>query len=65
MIVYAETSPRLVREAAGIDTGALREAAALFRAFGEDYHERNLEEGFLFPELRRSAAMPAIRSTPC
>ncbi|MGK6319002.1 hemerythrin domain-containing protein [Sphingomonas sp. DT-204] len=32
----------------------LGDAATLFRRFGEDYHERGLEERFLFPEVRRA-----------
>ena len=40
LIVYAETAPRLARGPAGIDAGALADAATLFRQFGEDYHER-------------------------
>lgn len=54
LIVYDQTAPRLTRDAAGIDTSALRDAAILFRQFGEDYHERALEERFLFPELQKS-----------
>lgn len=54
LIIYAETGSRLARDPAGLDAGALREAAVLFREFGEDYHERELEERFLFPELKRA-----------
>jgi len=54
LVAYAETAPRLARDPAAVDAGALREAATLFRQFGEDYHERELEERFLFPELKRA-----------
>jgi hypothetical protein len=36
-----------------VDTAALSEAAALFHAFGQEYHERMLEEQYVFPEVRR------------
>lgn len=49
--VYADLAHRLQAGAADIDTIALMEAAQLFRDFGEDYHERMLEEEYVFPEL--------------
>jgi hemerythrin-like domain-containing protein len=49
--VYADLAHRLQAGAADIDTIALLEAAQLFRDFGEDYHERMLEEDYVFPEL--------------
>jgi len=49
--VYADLAHRLQAGAADIDTMALLEAAQLFRNFGEDYHERMLEEDHVFPEL--------------
>jgi len=54
LIVYQETAFRLARDPARIDAAALGDAATLFRQFGEDYHERGLEERFLFPELQQS-----------
>jgi hemerythrin-like domain-containing protein len=59
LVVYAELVPRLRSEAARLDPGALADAARLFRAFGEEYHERILEEEFLFPELRRAGGTAA------
>lgn len=32
---------------------ALARTARLFRTFGEDYHERRLEEQIIFPMVRR------------
>jgi hemerythrin-like domain-containing protein len=32
----------------------LAEAAKLFREFGEQYHERTLEEQYIFPEVRKA-----------
>jgi hemerythrin-like domain-containing protein len=33
---------------------AMEKAAQLFRAFGEDYHEKKLEEAHIFPALKKS-----------
>jgi hypothetical protein len=44
LLVYAESIPRLRQNAEGVDSAALHRTAQLFRTFGEDYHERMLEE---------------------
>jgi hemerythrin-like domain-containing protein len=51
-LVYQECVGRL-RAGVAVDAAALHETATLFRAFGEDYHERKLEEAFIFPALRK------------
>jgi hemerythrin-like domain-containing protein len=38
---------------ADIQPAALQKAAQLFRTFGEDYHERKLEEDIIFPAVRK------------
>lgn len=53
LLVYRETAPRLRQDAPGIDAAALRDAALLFRAFGEEYHEKLLEEKQIFPAVRK------------
>jgi hemerythrin-like domain-containing protein len=52
LLVYAETLPKFEKEAAGWDVGAVRQAAQLFRQFGEDYHEKKLEEENIFPAIK-------------
>lgn len=52
--VYAELARRLDDKARNIDAAALAGAARLFRDFGEDYHERMLEEAFVFPEVGKA-----------
>ena len=52
LLVYQQTAGRL-RNAEWVDIGALNRAAQLFRTFGEDYHEKMLEEAFIFPALRK------------
>jgi hemerythrin-like domain-containing protein len=53
LLVYAETVPRLRENASRVDPAALRQTAQLFRTFGEDYHERMLEEQRIFPVVRK------------
>jgi hemerythrin-like domain-containing protein len=52
--VYAELARRLEATPRGVDAAALADAARLFRDFGEDYHERMLEEAFVFPEVLKA-----------
>jgi hemerythrin-like domain-containing protein len=54
LIAYRETAPKLLANAAAIDAAALGQAAALFRDFGETYHERLLEEQHIFPLVRKA-----------
>lgn len=54
LLVYIETVPRIRRGASDIDAGALNEVAKLFRSFGEDYHEKKLEEAHLFPVVKKT-----------
>jgi hemerythrin-like domain-containing protein len=52
LIVYAETAAMLRRQPDKVNPKALVDAARLFRSFGENYHERILEEHYVFPEVR-------------
>lgn len=58
LLVYAEAAARLARQQA-IPADALHRAAGLFRRFGEDYHERALEERHVFPALIAAGGRPA------
>lgn len=51
LMVYAETARRLARSEPTVPVDALIKAAGLFRRFGEEYHERSLEEKHIFPTL--------------
>lgn len=53
LLVYAELVPKLRANPGSVDPAALHKTAHLFRAFGEDYHERQLEEQHIFPTIRR------------
>lgn len=54
LLVYSESATRLATKAGSVDPGALAETAKLFRSFGEDYHERQLEEAYVFPAVRKA-----------
>ena len=54
LIVYREVAPKLVANAAAVDAAALANAAKLFQAFGERYHEQLLEERHIFPIVRKA-----------
>jgi hypothetical protein len=43
LVVYRETAGVLRRGGPTLDGAALADAVDLFRAFGEDYHEKQLE----------------------
>lgn len=59
LIIYREVSPRLVANAAAVNAAALGDAARLFQAFGERYHERLLEEQHIFPIVRKAGGEAA------
>ncbi len=52
--VYRECAARLRVSGASVPPDALRSAATLFRTFGEEYHEKKLEEAHLFPAVARA-----------
>jgi hemerythrin-like domain-containing protein len=64
LLVYAETAAKLRAPKADVDPAALHDTAKLFRTFGEDYHERQLEEAHIFPVVKKAggpaAAYPDI-----
>jgi hemerythrin-like domain-containing protein len=59
LLVYIETVPKLRANPAGLDADAIARAAKLFRSFGEDYHERKLEEAYIFPAVRKAGGPAA------
>jgi hemerythrin-like domain-containing protein len=63
LVVYREAALRL-RSHADVPPDALRKTATLFRAFGEDYHEKKLEEAVIFPAVKGAggpaAALPDV-----
>jgi len=57
LLLYGAVLPRLRATPASIDIAALRHTGELFRAFGEDYHEKQLEEAHIFPVIRKMKAV--------
>src|SRR5882724_7190223 len=53
LLVYFESVPKLRQSPSSLDPAALHRTAQLFRTFGEDYHERMLEEQHIFPMVRK------------
>jgi len=64
LLVYSEIAARLAPGGPKVDPRPLNQTARLFRAFGEDYHERKLEEVHICPVVRRArgpaAAYPDV-----
>ncbi|HUI83076.1 MAG TPA: hemerythrin domain-containing protein [Candidatus Binatia bacterium] len=54
LLVYTESIPLIRRNAASLDAGALYRNGVLFRDFGENYHEKMLEEQHIFPVVHKS-----------
>jgi hemerythrin-like domain-containing protein len=59
LVVYREAASRLRLNARTIPASALQRAASLMQTFGEDYHERALEEAHLFPAVRKAGGPAA------
>jgi hemerythrin-like domain-containing protein len=53
LLLYLELVPKLRQNPASVDAAALQRTANLFRTFGEDYHERMLEEQHIFPLVKK------------
>lgn len=56
LLIYAETAVRLRKNPNDVSPEALQKTAKLFRSFGEDYHEKKLEEAYLFPLIKQKGA---------
>jgi len=54
LVVYRCTALQLRTSPGSVPLEAVRDAAQLMRSFGEDYHEKQLEEAHLFPALRKA-----------
>ena len=54
LLVYQEAAVKLKQDPNSVPIDALEKTAQLFRAFGEDYHEKELEETYIFPALKKT-----------
>ena len=53
LLVYQESVVRLRQDAASVPAEALEKTAQLFRVFGEEYHEKRLEEDYIIPLIKK------------
>lgn len=53
LLVYSSAAIKLRANASTIAPDALQKTAKLFRAFGEEYHEKKLEEAYIFPAVKK------------
>jgi hemerythrin-like domain-containing protein len=64
LLVYAEAASRLRAGQGEVPADQLAKTADIFRKFGEEYHERLLEEAHVFPAVEKSgsavAGIPAV-----
>jgi hemerythrin-like domain-containing protein len=58
LFVYSEVAVKLRRDPKSVFPAVLEDTAKLFRDFGENYHEKKLEEAFIFPTVK-AAGGPA------
>jgi hemerythrin-like domain-containing protein len=59
LLVYRAAAEKLRANASNVPPDALQKTAKLFRAFGEDYHEKKLEETYIFPAVKRAGGEAA------
>ena len=59
LLVYSAAAISLRSNPSAIAPDALQETAKLFRAFGEEYHEKKLEEAFIFPAVKKAGGEAA------
>jgi len=57
LFVYSESATRLRSKPSDVPPDALQKTAKLFRSFGEDYHEKKLEEAFIFPAVKKAGGI--------
>src|SRR5437870_7835432 len=59
LLVYSAAAVKLRANPSSIAPDALQKTAKLFRAFGEEYHEKKLEEAFIFPAVKKGGGEAA------
>ncbi len=56
LLAYQESAMKL-RNGANVPPEPLQKTAKLFRAFGEEYHEKKLEEVYIFPAVKKAGGV--------
>ncbi|HXM34441.1 MAG TPA: hemerythrin domain-containing protein, partial [Pyrinomonadaceae bacterium] len=59
LMVYEESVAKLRTSAASVPPDTLQKTASLFRLFGEEYHEKKLEETHIFPAVQKAGGLAA------
>src|SRR5437870_5310535 len=59
LLVYSAVATRLRSTSSSVPPDAVQKTAKLFRAFGEDYHEKKLEETYIFPAVKQAGGQAA------
>jgi hemerythrin-like domain-containing protein len=59
LLVYTAAAVNLRANPSAIAPDALQKTAKLFRAFGEEYHEKKLEEAYIFPAVKKAGGEAA------
>ena len=54
LLVYQESAVKLRQDAASFPAEVIEKTAQLFRVFGEDYHEKRLEEVYIIPTIKNT-----------
>ncbi len=54
ILVYRDMAAKLRAKPARLDPELLHRTATMFRGFGEDYHEKKLEETHIFPTIKKA-----------
>jgi hemerythrin-like domain-containing protein len=60
LFVYSEAAARLRSNPSSVTPNALQKTAKLFRTFAEDYHEKKLEEAYIFPAVKKAGGEAAL-----
>jgi len=56
LLIYTHAAMLLRNNPSDVSPTALHKTAKLFRVFGEDYHEKKLEEQYIFPLIKQKGA---------
>ncbi|BDV33735.1 hemerythrin domain-containing protein [Methylocystis iwaonis] len=59
ILAYRNMAAKLRADPASLDPALLERIARLFRSFGEDYHEKKLEEAHIFPTIKKAGGPAA------
>jgi hemerythrin-like domain-containing protein len=59
LLVYSAVALKLRSNASVVAPDALAKTAKLFREFGEEYHEKKLEEAYIFPAVKKAGGEAA------